>query len=212
MGICCWKNYSPVLSCLFWTSTLPTHSASTWPLRCIALCQQKASATCALCLSAQSLPLWPLTTCIWERDPSVTISLIPLDCIRFSWLYYDVNNKMKCRLCLCCWGQWSWIYLQQLEKLHKSICFFASEIWTLNFLLHEKVPYNDYFGGSFPIRSGLFFFLSEFILKSGQNLFKMLYLPVNCILTKRRKKHHNSLFDKKLSDKSWNRKQIPGPS
>lgn len=80
--------------------------------------------------------------------------------------------------------------------------FFAWENWTLHFLLHEKAPHNDYFDGSFPIHSGLFFF-SEFILKSGQNLFKMLYLSVNCILTKRRERATTFYFTKNFSGVSW---------
>lgn len=178
-------------------STLLTRSVGTWAPRCRTFHRgvKNHTANPALCPSAQSLPLRPLTTCLWERDPPV-LSLFYL----WTALYIHGDTIMwiiKWNAGPACAAE-----VSEAESIYSSwetaqmylFSFFAPEIWTLHFLLHEKTLHNDYFGGSFPIRSGLSFLFSEFILKSGQNLLKMLYLPVSCILTKRRKKTPPQLF------------------
>lgn len=198
-----------MFSCLFWM-VLPHFSPAALALELwdaqpftVVQCQQKASANSTLCPSAQALPLWSLTSCLWESVPPVLF-------LFYLWtiLYLHGDTIMW----IIKWNAGSAFSAEVSEA--ESICsswetaqmylfsFFAWENWTLHFLLHEEAPHNDYFDGSFPIHSGLSFF-SEFILKSGQNLFKMLYLSVNCILTKRRERTTTFYFTKNFSGMSW---------
>lgn len=144
-------------------------------------------------------PVLAFVTCLWEKVPPFYLWTI---------LYLHGDTKMW----IIKWNSGPACAAEVSED--GSICsswetaqmylfsFFAWENWTLHFLLHEKAPHNDYFGGPFPIRSWLSFF-SEFVLKSGQNLFKMLSLSVNCILTKRRKNPMTFYLTKDFSGMSW---------
>lgn len=198
-----------MFSCLFWM-VLPHFSPTALALELwdtqpftVVQCQQKTSANSTLCPSAQTLPLWPLTTCLWER-------ILPLLSVFYLWtilyLHGDIitwiikwNADPACAAEVS--GEGSICSSWETAQMYL-FSFFAWENGTLHFLLHEKAPHNDYFGGSFPIRSQLPFF-SEFVLKSGQNLFKMLHLSVNCTLTKRRKSTITFYLTKDFSDMSW---------
>lgn len=92
------------------------------------------------------------------------------------------------------------------EKLHKCICFPSLLEKTEPFIFccmkrhHIMIILVDHF----PSAPGCPFFY-EFILKSGQNLYKMLYLSVNCILTKRRIKITTFYLTKYFSGMSLKR-------
>lgn len=165
LGFRCWKDHSPVLSFLSLNgaSTLLTRSAS--PEMCnLSLrdsVSRKASANPALCPSDQSLPLYPLPIRLWERDPPPPLlsRFHPWTvlCLRGDTILWIIKWNAG-PACAAEVGEAESIYSSWETAQMYLFSFFAWEIWTLHFLLHEKTPHNDYFGGSFPIRSGLSFF------------------------------------------------------
>lgn len=178
-------------------------------------CLQKACANSTVCSLCPVFALWPLTICLWERDPC----LLPLFylwtvlCLHGDTLMWII--KWDAGPACAAWGQWSWIYLQQLRNSTSVFVFLLKKSEPFIFCCIKKTPHNDYFGRSFPICSGLSLFISDFILKSGQNPFKMLYLPVSCVMTKRMKNKSSAFYLTKrvlryVLERS--RKQIPGPS
>lgn len=110
-----------------WCFQTSHHSPSAWALRCVtfhcgavaaeSICSPCSLPFCPVCalMTSYNLPL--------RNGSPITIWLLPPDHFMSSWWYYNVNNKMKCRPCLCCWGQGSWIYLQQLKNCSNVFVF-----------------------------------------------------------------------------------------
>lgn len=118
-----------------------------------------------------------------------------------------MNNKMKSRPCLCCWGQWSWIYLQQLRNYTKRIYFPSLPKKSEPFIFscmkrhHVMIILVDHFPSALGCPfSFLIFYCSLNLLKFFS---KMLYLLVSCFWQNAEKNIKTFYLTKKFSGLSW---------